>query len=69
MHQLRRIWNLTDWEKEYLVDLNTLVKNQRKYLMIFHFDLKRLTDTGDVRFNEFMDSCDNLVSKVAGRKF
>ncbi|WP_134644074.1 hypothetical protein [Weissella cibaria] len=64
--QLRRIWSLTEWEKEYLVDLNTVMKYRRKGSMIFPFDLNRLKDTGDVRFNEFMDIWDTLVTQNGG---
>lgn len=60
------IWSLTEWEKEYLVDLNTVTKNRRQRSMLFPFDLNQLRETGDVRFNEFMDSWDVLVKRSGG---
>lgn len=66
VYQLEVIWSLTEWEKEYLVDLNTVLENRRHRSMILPFDLNRLKDTGDVRFNEFMDSWDVLVKRSGG---
>lgn len=64
--RLMFVKNLPVWARQYLVDLNTNWRSQKKVFRLLRQYLNKVVYGGEVKFNEFMDIWDRFIISSGG---
>ncbi|MGZ9842668.1 hypothetical protein ACXN5V_06470 [Weissella confusa] len=64
--RLMFVKNLPVWARQYLVDLNTNWRSQKKDFRLLRQYLNKVVYGGEVKFNEFMDIWDRFIISSGG---